>query len=307
MYAIKKNPLSKLSDAQIIKRLDGLVHKERETTLEVLLHLIEMDQRSLYLARGYGSLYEYCTRRLGYSESGAGRRIKTARCIRDYPEIYEMLSKNELNLSIVCKLAGILNAENKQQLLKEARFQSVRQVDAIIARLRPLSIFRERVRPVYVRKGCAPPASNGDSTNNSKSSSKESDQKFTADAGGKKVDTCRRAHFSSSALEQKFKLEFAVSPEVMKKLEEARALLSKKYPRGVSFAKLFEVMLEEYLEEHSPKRKNSRRKKRIQCKKKSAGSKRTRHIPQAVQDGVFVRDEGKCTFVGPDGVRCSST
>ena len=34
---------------------------------------------------------------------------------------------------------------------------------------------------------------------------------------------------------------------------------------------------------------------------------RTRHIPQAIRDEVFVRDGGRCTFVGIDGRRCEET
>jgi hypothetical protein len=34
---------------------------------------------------------------------------------------------------------------------------------------------------------------------------------------------------------------------------------------------------------------------------------RTRHIPQTVRDEVFVRDGGRCTYVGPDGRRCGET
>jgi hypothetical protein len=62
MIAIKKNSPAALSDSQIINYLDSLVQKERQTTLEILRHLIELDRRKLYLGRGYASLYEYCTR-----------------------------------------------------------------------------------------------------------------------------------------------------------------------------------------------------------------------------------------------------
>ncbi|MFH1754734.1 MAG: hypothetical protein ABIA59_03425, partial [Candidatus Latescibacterota bacterium] len=115
MSVFTQNPLTALSDAQLLKRLDSLVQTERQTTLEILCHLIEMDRRSLYLGRGYTSLFEYCTRHLGYSESAAFRRIKTARCIRDFPEVYEMLAGTELNLSTVSKLSVLLTEENKDK------------------------------------------------------------------------------------------------------------------------------------------------------------------------------------------------
>ena len=71
MIAIQKNSPAGLTDSQLIMKLDALVEKERETTLEVLRHIIEFERRKLYLGIGYGSMFEYATRRLGYSESAA--------------------------------------------------------------------------------------------------------------------------------------------------------------------------------------------------------------------------------------------
>jgi hypothetical protein len=95
MIVINQNLLAWLSESQLIKRLDALVQKEREITLEVIRHIIEFDRRKLYLGIGHSSLFDYCTLQLGLSESAAMRRIKTARCIREFPEIYRMLEQNE--------------------------------------------------------------------------------------------------------------------------------------------------------------------------------------------------------------------
>jgi hypothetical protein len=84
MIAINQNPLSRLSDSQLIRRLDQLVQKERKTTLEIIRHIIEFDRRQLYLGLGHSSLFDYCTLQLGYSGSSAQRRIKTARCMRSF-------------------------------------------------------------------------------------------------------------------------------------------------------------------------------------------------------------------------------
>jgi hypothetical protein len=71
MIPINYSSLSRLSDSQLIKRLDALVQKERETTLEVIRHIIEFDRRRLYLGLGHSSLFDYCTLQLGYSPSSA--------------------------------------------------------------------------------------------------------------------------------------------------------------------------------------------------------------------------------------------
>jgi hypothetical protein len=64
--------LSGLSDRELLARVKALVSRERATTLEILLHLIEVERRRLHLGLGYPSLFEYCTRHLGYSSTAAG-------------------------------------------------------------------------------------------------------------------------------------------------------------------------------------------------------------------------------------------
>ncbi len=137
MIAVRQNPLARLSDSQLIKKLDALVQKERAATIEVIRHIIDFDPRKLYLGIGYGSLYDYCTLHLGFSKAAAMRRIQTARCIIDFPEIYCMLEKNELNLTGVSVLAGILTESNKKEVLTTARCKSKRQIEEIAARYKP--------------------------------------------------------------------------------------------------------------------------------------------------------------------------
>jgi hypothetical protein len=64
--------LSTLSDSQLISRLQLLCKQERRTTLNIILHLAEIDERRAYLQRGYWSLFDYCTRRgAGSGQPGA--------------------------------------------------------------------------------------------------------------------------------------------------------------------------------------------------------------------------------------------
>jgi hypothetical protein len=217
MIAINQNSLSRLSDSQLIKRLDALVQKERETTLDVIRHIIEFDRRKLYLGIGYGSLYKYCILHLGFSEPAAMRRIKTARCIVDFPEIGRLLEKNQLNLTSVCKLAGILNEENKDELLQEARSRSSRQIDEIVARYNPGKDVRDRVCPIFVNH--RPDAwkntnqfnqRNPDKTNMPGSPSAPDDSKqancsnFTFGADGKKLTTFGNSSQQTTILKKKY-------------------------------------------------------------------------------------------------------
>ena len=95
MISLSNNSLAELSNHEFLRRLDVLIKKEKQITLKILHYLLEMDRRRLYAQMGYASLFEYCTRHLGYSESGANRRIRAARCVRDFPKVYDMLEQNE--------------------------------------------------------------------------------------------------------------------------------------------------------------------------------------------------------------------
>jgi len=47
--------------------------RERGVTLRILHYLIEIERRKLHLLLGRSSMFDYCTRGLGYSESAAWR------------------------------------------------------------------------------------------------------------------------------------------------------------------------------------------------------------------------------------------
>ena len=97
----------------------------------------------------------------------------------------------------------------------------------------------------------------------------------------------------------------------MDKYEEAKSLLSRKYPKGAGMEEVIDELLEAFLDKHSPIRREKRRQIRKARKNResvptSELTKSTRYIPQEVKDFVWVRDGGRCAFVGPDGRRCNS-
>ena len=143
-------------------------------------------------------------------------------------------------------------------------------------------------------------------------------------------------------VDRKFKIQFAVDPAFMEKYKRVRSLLSTKYPNVITFEMLFDILMTEYLERHGPESRMKKRSQRRENKKKrdiatikdaknnkpaggdngavcvnrgDTGKKtrkrrsteRTRHIPQSIRDEVFVRDGGRCTFIGKNGKRCEET
>jgi hypothetical protein len=87
-----KNP----SDKKLVTRLHQLVVKEKNTTLEILPHLIEVGRRGLYLRKDFGSLYDYCKGELGYSDASAWQRVKAAESIRKFPEAFALLQSGRV-------------------------------------------------------------------------------------------------------------------------------------------------------------------------------------------------------------------
>jgi hypothetical protein len=142
--------LAGLSDRELLSRVKDLVARERALTLEILVHLIEVERRRLHLGLGHASMFEYATRHLGYSESAAARRIRVARCIRDYPEVRRFLEKNEVNLVTISMVASILTKGNARDVIAKIRGKSQREVEAIVATYRPPISMRDRATMVCV-------------------------------------------------------------------------------------------------------------------------------------------------------------
>ena len=67
--------------------------------LDVLLHLIEVEDRRICRSLGYSSMFVYGTGGPGYAESSANRRICAARAIRKCLKAYEYLRDGRVNLS----------------------------------------------------------------------------------------------------------------------------------------------------------------------------------------------------------------
>jgi hypothetical protein len=271
-----------LSDRELLSRVKDLVSRERAVTLEILAHLIEVERRRLHLGLGYASMFDYCTRHLGYSSSAASRRIQSARCIRDYPEIHGLLEKNEVNLSSVSLVAPILTRENKDHLLRRIRNRSQREVEAIVADYRPPVSLRDRARPVCVavasssasdarglplsETASAPSPGEHPEASGPVGSERTSGTAATQRTSGCDYSRCGSEKTPNSAggpprLERKFQVQFLASERFMKKFERAKALISNQNGKP-SYEDVLEAALDEFLKDHDREERNKRRDER---------------------------------------------
>ena len=123
-------------------------------TIRVLRHLREIERRNLFADRGYSSLFDYCVRELGYSESAAQRRISSMRLMSVLPEIAEKIEKGALSLSTLSLAQSFFRVENikgkaaKIEVLSVLEGKSRREVHRELA---ARSKQPERLLPVGVR------------------------------------------------------------------------------------------------------------------------------------------------------------
>ena len=285
-----------LSNRELLARLKSLRRNERALAIEILSHLNEVSRRRLHLELGFSSLFDYCVNALGYSASTAGRRVQAARCIGRFAVAAEALRAGRVTITTLAMAARIMNEKNATRVLEEVDGKSQREVEAIVAGHRPLSVLRDRVRPVSIRVpvpvaavvteggtvvGEAANAERGDSDRSAMMDSaavgrtRGASQVLALEgAHGHDPSACEKSSYSHSGSDpgdrpeiqvvQKMLVQFAASPGFMRKVEAARSLLSTKHPEGVSFEVLFEAAVDLFLEKHSPNARNRRRRERKQ-------------------------------------------
>jgi hypothetical protein len=284
--------LAQLSDDALLARVTQLVHGERESTAALVAHLAELDGRRLYLGEGCSSLFGYCTQVLHLSEHAAYGRIEAARASRRFPVILEMLASGSVHLTTVGLLASHLTPENHRELLDAAVHQSKRQVEELVAGLRPLPAIAPSIRKLPGGKD--PVAFPGPSEPATGAGVRET---ATMDA----VPTPRPADRGVVAVlaPELYKVQFTASAEIHEKLRRAQDLLRHQIPNGdlaAVFDRALSVLLEQLL------------KSKVGATDRPGSSRGiapgSRHIPAAVRRAAWARDRGRCAFVSSTGRRC---
>jgi 5-methylcytosine-specific restriction endonuclease McrA len=288
--------LRSLSDADICSRVRDLAARERKLTLLLLLHLNEIERRKLHLKQGYSSMFDYCTSGLRYSEPAAVRRIRTARCVARFPEVYSLLEANEVNLSTVARVSRVLTTSNKNALLASIRRRSQREVDAIVAEYQPRTVPRDFVRPVVVRvaaaesggaaalagsdasvtSGLFAPAGSAATSDVARVNATANNDATTRD--DKANDACEKGAYRRSdgvfdptdcappsetfVTEKRVQFQFTAAEGFQKKLEKIKSLAWHRLPTNPSLEQVFELALDSFIERHDPSARRERRQQR---------------------------------------------
>src|SRR5688572_30937653 len=257
--------------------------RERTNTAGFLALIAEFDALRLYVAEGYSSMHAFCVGELRMCEESAFKRIQAARAGWRFPQLFDALVEGRLHLSAVFLLAPHLTAENVDELVADSTHQSKRAIRDRIA---------QRVlgpAPALELTPSTGPAANSEVSQLEPVPVNVHSSRSVQWIVPQAVDPPRRID-----------VHCWVDRE---KLEHARALLSHCVPSG-DLGKVFDRALDAIIREME--------KKKFAATTHSQGpvprrvSARARHIPAHVKREVWMRDQGRCTFVGSNGHRCEA-
>jgi hypothetical protein len=282
----------RLSDKELLVELKRLAHSERQSTAALISHLAELDARRLYLGLGFGSLFLYCTEVLRFSEHETYNRIEAARAARRFPMVLDNLGDGALNLSTLRLLAPHLTKDNHETLVAAASGRSKRAVEELVARHYPLPPI-----PPSIRK-LPPPRPTGAYAAVPTTASVDSAPEAPAPVAPLPPPPTRRPLVSPLAPDR-YQIRFTASAQTCEKLRQAQDLLRHAVPDGDT-AEIFDRALTVLLVDLA-------RKKLAATERPGASggsSDSSRHIPAQVKRSVWLRDGGRCAFVGQQGRRC---
>jgi hypothetical protein len=285
--------LTNLSDDQLIARVQRHAGDERGATVALIASLAEFDARRLYLRQGTSSLFTYCTQVLHLSEHAAYGRIEAARAARRFPVLRERLAEGALTLTNLCLLAAHLTDDNHQDVLATARHKTKREVELVVATLRPQPPVPATVRKLPAAKpSIATPTRSDETADVARPAEPPQAKPLVTDAA--------RAWSTIAPLApERYKLQLTVSAETHQKLRRAQDLLRHAVPNG-DLALIVDRALTLLVRDLE----RTKFAETARPRKASVAQSRSRHIAAAVRRRVWHRDRGQCAFVGTQG-RCT--
>src|ERR1043166_8766510 len=297
--------VSHLSDQALLRDLAASVKQDRATTAMMLAQIAEVDERQLYRAAAYESMYLYCLHELHMSEDVAYVRIRAARAARKFPGLFAAVADGRLHLTALLQLAPHLTAGTADALIAEASHKTKAKLELLLAGKFPKPDLPTVMRPVATavdaNVGPAEPAA-------APTMQLVPEPVVPSCAPNQAVPmeplataTAAHARGKLSPLSPgRFALQATVDQETHDALCQAQELLGHSVPSG-DLATVIKNAALAYVELLEKKKFAKCRRPRPQ-----RGSAKGRHIPAEVKREVRERDGGQCTFVSEHGKRCEA-
>ena len=303
----------RLSDQDLIARVKALARHEREVTVALIAHLAVFDDRRLYLGEGCGSLFSYCTQVLHLSEHAAYGRIETARAARRFPVILELLADGSVTITTVGLLSPHLTPANHRGLLESARHRSKRQVEDLVAQLRPLPPIPSIIRRLPLRRHRSSRAETVEATDpttglhpsTGAGPDDGSNGSSQSDAGRCRFPTRPDPAVVAPLGLQRYRVQFTARSETCDKLRLAQDLLRHQLPDG-DLGEIVDRAVTLLIETLAKEKFAAAARPRTRLQGENGGqTSGSRHIPAEVKRTVWRRDGGRCAFVAHNGRRCN--
>jgi hypothetical protein len=291
MFASLRN----FSDEDLVTSLEALIRRERDVTAQVIAHIAELDTREVHLREGYRSLYVYCRDALGLSEWEAYARIEVARAARRFPLILDMLADGSLHVTAVKLLAPHLTSDNHREVLESACGKTKLQVQEIVARLAPrpdAPASVRRVTPASPQPVSLEPASFVTLATELPDAASPA----TMAAVPLALTPAPRASVAPLS-PNRYKLQVTIGGDTLEKLRCAQDMLGHSIPSGDEAAVLDRALTVLLLE-------LAKKRLAYTSKPRPPRGTKTGEPSAAVKRAVWVRDCGRCRFVGAGGHRC---
>ncbi|WP_146651478.1 HNH endonuclease [Labilithrix luteola] len=269
--------LATLSNEAILVDLRSFVGVERQSLARMIVYLVEIEERRLHLELACSSMFDFCTRRLGFSEGEAFRRLTAARLVRRLPVLLDAIASGQIHLSSLVLLRDALTEENVDEIVAAASGKTKREVEELVARMAPKPDVRASIRKLPERRPSSSAAS--------------SQEPFTTASQSSPPQL-------KALAERRYRVQLTANEALRDKLELARALMSHQNPSG-DLATIVERAVELLIEKLSKEKLGTS--SRARGRKPSA---KHGYVTRAARREAFERDGMQCSFVGENGGRC---
>jgi 5-methylcytosine-specific restriction endonuclease McrA len=120
----------------------------RRAEAELLEALGLVDQKKVFLALGYSSLFVYATQALKLPEAVAYNAITVMRKAQEVPELKKHIASGELSLSKARKVVAVLKPENQTAWIAKAIHLTARSLEKEVAKENPREATPEKAKYV---------------------------------------------------------------------------------------------------------------------------------------------------------------
>ena len=298
------------SDERLTAGLAEAARGERACLVTLLLRLGEAMRRELSERRGYASAFDYCTRLLGYSRSGAYRRVRVARVGMRYRSLLGMLSRGDIHLTGAAMIAAHLTPQNHRDVLRRVSGKSEDEIGRIVAAIAPRAAPIDRIRIVSAPKPAFAPEESVTGASPKDTPARPSDRVSVSmgDLFGHRESQEPASTDATLPARAIYDVRFAATERTVTLLHRAQSLLRHRFPQG-EIDGIFALALEQLLDKIDRDRKGvSRSSVPASLRAASASSPvdSRRKFPEGVKQAIWERDGGRCAYTGKDGVRCPS-